>query len=100
MDSHENASATAPVDRLVTPLQVWRKMTPEEYAAQHRGFGRHVAVSQEIVSGCQEMWVFLGPTIEFSEVNELLQPAACESDRPTTPMGASSPWTGQPGDGW
>lgn len=45
--------------------KVWRKMTPEEYAEQYKGFGLHVAISQEVVAGCQEVWVFLGPGINF-----------------------------------
>lgn len=63
----DNAS-TAPVHAVVMPLRVWRKMTPQEYEEQHESFGRHVAVSQEIVEGCQEVWVFLGGFIQFSEV--------------------------------
>ena len=42
-------------------------MTPQEYAEQHERFGRHVAVSQEVVEGCQEVWVFLGGFIQFNE---------------------------------
>lgn len=49
----------------VVPVMVWRKMTPEEYAAQYAGFGRHVAISQEVVEGCQEVWVCLGSVIQF-----------------------------------
>lgn len=52
---------------IVMPSLVWRKMTPHEYAEQHKGFGKHVAVSQEI-DGCQEVWVFLGGTTRFQEV--------------------------------
>ena len=56
-----------PVRVVVMPLQVWRKMTPQEYAEQHKSFGKHVAVSQEIVAGCQEVWVYLGGFIQFQE---------------------------------
>jgi len=44
-------------------FRVWRKMTPEEYAEQYASFGQHVAISQEIVQGCQEVWVFLGISV-------------------------------------
>jgi hypothetical protein len=72
MATQKPAETAAPVDRIVMPLRVWRKMTPQEYADQHESFGRHVAVSQEIVEGCQEVWVFLGPTIEFAECDHCL----------------------------
>jgi hypothetical protein len=60
-----SSNDAAQVQRLVMPLQVWRKMMPEEYADQYESFGKHVAVSQEIAEGCQEVWVFLGNFIEF-----------------------------------
>ena len=63
----EPTSSATRVDRIVMPLRVWRKMTPQEYAEQHERFGRHVAVSQEVVEGCQEVWVFLGGFIQFNE---------------------------------
>ena len=71
---------TAPVQRLVMPLLVWKKMTPDEYATQHHGFGKHVAVTQEIVTGCQEVWVFLGPTVEFAVCDSLPRCPYCDSD--------------------
>lgn len=37
-----------------------KKMTPEEYAEQYKSFGVHTAVSMEIVTGFQEVWVFRG----------------------------------------
>lgn len=55
----------APVHAVVIPLQVWRIMTPQEYADQHESFGKHFAVSQEIVEDCQEVWVFLGGFVQF-----------------------------------
>ena len=65
-----NGADRAPVHTVVMPLRVWRKMTPQEYAKQHERFGRHVAVSQEIVDGCQEVWVFLSGSIEFRDVEQ------------------------------
>lgn len=61
----EKTLTSAPVHAIVMPARVWRKMTPREYAEQHESFGLHVAVSQEIVEGCQEVWVFLGGRIQF-----------------------------------
>lgn len=55
---------------VVVPLSVWRKMTPQEYADQYEGFGKHFAVSQEVIEGCQEVWVFLGESIEFRDAGQ------------------------------
>ena len=63
--SSENGQSSAPLHRVVIPLQVWRIMTPQEYADQHERFSKHVAVSQEIVEDCQEVWVFLGRFVQF-----------------------------------
>jgi hypothetical protein len=62
-----NDADRAPVHAIVMPLRVWRKMTPQEYAEQHECFGKHVAVSQSIVEGCQEVWVYLGGLVEFHQ---------------------------------
>ena len=50
------------------PLQVWRIMTPAEYSNQYESFGKHIAVSQEIVKGCQEVHVYLGGFVKFEQV--------------------------------
>lgn len=68
--SSEKTPQSAPVHAVVIPLRVWKKMTPQEYAEQHETFGRHVAVSQEVVVGCQEVWVFLGSSIEFRDAEQ------------------------------
>jgi len=51
-------------------IRVWRKMTPEEYAEQYASFGQHVAISQEIVQDCQEVWVFLSASEEINNMKE------------------------------
>ena len=61
----EEDTFVAPVHAVVMPLRVWRKMTVQEYAEQYGKLGKHVAVSQEIIEGCQEVWVFLGNLIRF-----------------------------------
>ena len=61
----ENKPPQLGVHRIVMPLRVWRKMTPEEYAEQYSTIGKHVSVSQEIVAGCQEVWVYLGGFVQF-----------------------------------
>jgi len=66
-DSENSGSENTSVDPVVMPCRVWKKMTPEEYAWSHETFGKHVAISQEIVEGCQEVWVYLGRFIEFQE---------------------------------
>jgi hypothetical protein len=58
---------------------VWRKMTPDEYADKHKEFGKHVAVSQETVEGCQEVWVFLGQIMKFSECDNYPSCSDCDS---------------------
>ena len=54
-------------DLIKIPYLVWKKLTPQEYADQYKSFGKHVAISQETVEGCQEVWVYLGDCVQFKE---------------------------------
>jgi len=55
----ETTNITVGPYKVAIPCDPWKKMTPKEYAEQHESFGKHTAISLEIVDDCQEVWVFL-----------------------------------------
>lgn len=57
MDSEEMNELNACIASFVTYGPTVKKMTPKEYG-EYKTSRKHVAISQEIVENCQEVWVF------------------------------------------